>query len=475
MYSRFKRAFSERSLHSRTALAGLLITALPSFSQADTLLDIYELALKNDPQLKAAEATLKAGLESRNIALAALLPQVNGTASRKEFDREVQTTRTLDSGQNIDIAFDTDGDTNTYQVSATQALFDLSAFFNFAAGKKQSEKAKADFAVEQQSLITRVTTAYFNVLRAQENLKATQAEERATKRQLEQTQQRFDVGLIAITDVHESQAAYDSTVARRLENEGQLYTSMEALTQLTDASHGSLWTLNSSFKVTEPVPGNRQNWVDFALKRSPSILSAQFAADSAHSSAKAKAGAHGPKLSASYDWVDQDTEGESSVGFGNPTQAVEEKSFSINLSVPIFAGGGISAQRRQAYHQYNAAVHNRTLTQRRVVQNTKAAFIAVMTDVQRVKARKQAVVSAKSALEATQAGYNVGTRNIVDVLQAQRTLFGAIRDEANARFDYVVDMFKLKQEAGTLSPADIKYIESYLVAPEPAKASDYGV
>ena len=461
-----------------TALTGAFtvgLAGLSSVAHSDTLQDIYELALKNDPQLKAAEATYRAGLESKNIAFSSLLPQLSASAFYEDSESTTESVSFDDTTTPPSFSPNTsesEKETDGYSITLQQALIDFSAYFNFRAGEKLSEKALADFATEQQALITRVTTAYFNVLRAQENLKATLAEERATKRQLEQTKQRFDVGLIAITEVHESQAAYDSTVANRLGIEGELYTATEAISQITNHNHGALWQLSPEFAAAPPIPNKRQEWVNFALKNSPAIRSAILNSDAAYATAKSKKAGHLPTLGASYVYSDSSVDGTVKGGGFDPDAESDSKVFTLSLSVPLYSGGGVSAQRRQAYEQHQAANFNRELVQRRVIQNTKASFIAVMTDMQRLKARQQAIVSTRSALEATQAGYNVGTRNIVDVLQAQRNLYAAIRDEANARFDYIINMFKLKQEAGTLSPADISQLDSFLVKPEAPKASD---
>ncbi|WP_289083253.1 TolC family outer membrane protein [uncultured Spongiibacter sp.] len=450
-----------------------------SATSADTLLDVYELALKNDPQLKAAEATYRADLETEKLSRSALLPQVVGQAYYQdaETDRkakgigDVPAPTFLDPDATttgiIDQSTNTDSETEHYSVSLNQAIFDLPAWFSFKAGKKVTERAEAQLAFDQQALIVRVAEAYFEVLKARENLDASMAEERAAKRQLEQTQQRFDVGLIAITDVHESRAVYDSAVAQRLGFEGSLAIARENLTTLTGAEHGKLWPLSENFPIEPPVPVDRASWVDFALKNNYQLRVAQASSDSAYETARSKKMEHLPTISGSFSYSKEDLDGTSrfkpaSIFSTPPDNYTETEALRITLEVPLFAGGGISAGRRQAYEQYNAARHNAQLTQRQVVSATRAQHIAVSTDVQTVKARKLNIVSARSALDATEAGYEVGTRNVVDVLNAQRALYAAIRDYSNARYDYVLDMLQLKQNAGTLSPADIHQLNKWL-------------
>lgn len=448
---------------------------------ADTMRDIYELAVENDAQLKAAEATYRANLEVEKQALGAMLPQITGEASYQESDIEQQSTGVIVSNNNIINSQQLtlqDTDREAWSVSLTQRLFDLTAWFDFKSGKEVTRQAEAQLAFDQQNLIVRVAEAYLNVLRALDNLRASQAEERATQRQLEQTRQRFDVGLIAITDVHEAQAAYDTVVVQRLTDEGNLATAYEALSTLTGQQHSNLWLLDKDFPVQPPQPEKRAEWVDFALRNNYALKAAQYEAEASRQTASARKMEHLPKITGSFSYTDENLDGTRrtdpvSPFTTDPTSETESEVFLVTLQMPLFSGGQISAQRRRAYEQYNAAFQGSINTQRTVIRDTRARHISVSTDVQRVKAREQAIVSAQSALDATQAGYEVGTRNIVDVLQAQRVLFSSLRDYANARYDYVIDLFQLKQAAGILSPQDIYDLNQWLVAPEAPTANTY--
>jgi outer membrane protein len=449
---------------------------------ADTLLDVYELAVKNDPQLKAAEASYRANIETEKLGRSALLPQITAQAYYQDAEvdshtRSVSTSTGAfgNSSTVIDQKYNTDSETESYTISLNQALFDLPAWFTFRAGKKISEQAEAQLAYDQQELIIRVSEAYFNVLRGRENLDASKAEERAAKRQLEQTQQRFDVGLIAITDVHEARAVFDSTVAQRLGFEGNLAIARENLSSLTGQEHSNLWSLKSDFPITMPEPLDRAEWVDFALANNKLLKVSTTGAESAYQSAQAKKMAHLPTISGSFTTSKDDLDGTIHYppNLTAPSDSYSETdALRITLSVPLFAGGGISAGRRQAYEQYNAANYNAQTTQRQVITNTRAQHIAVYTDVQTVNARHQNIISTRSALDATEAGYEVGTRNIVDVLDAQRRLYAAMRDYTNARYDYVINVLKLKLNAGTLSPADIFHFNKWLQAADSVSLSD---
>lgn len=455
-------------------------------ARADTLGDIYDLALKNDGKLRIAEATFRANLETEQQARARLLPQISGDASYGASKRD-------QDGKGINV-FPTDNpeapylfgvqnqsiDTSTRQhgwsVGLSQQIFDLPAWFSFKSGRELSAQARAQFAHDQQDLIVRVAEAYFNVLRQWDNLQASQSEELANKRQLEQAQQRFDVGLIAITDIDEARAAYDASVALRLADEGNLATAYEALTLLTGQSHANLWLLSKDFPVLEPEPAERTEWVQFALDHNYALKAARFGVEAARENANAKRAEHAPKITGSLGYQKEHTDGSLDTNPASlfdlpPDSDTTTRTAQLRLTIPLYSGGFTSSQQRQAYERYNEALERRIDTERSIVQATRARFIAAHTDVQRTKARLQSIVSAQSALNATQAGYEVGTRNIVDVLQSQRTLFASRRDYANARYDYVMDMLRLKQAAGILSPQDIADLNRWLVAPDAPTAS----
>jgi outer membrane protein len=324
-----------------------------------------------------------------------------------------------------------------------------------------------------------VAEAYFNVLRAQDNLEASKAQEAANKRQLEQTQQRFDVGLIAITDVHEAQASFDLSVATRLGDQGNLGVSMEALSILTGQAHYNFWTLVSDYPITNPDPMDKDQWVEFALTNNYDLKVAKAARDASHNQAKSTKYEHMPKLTARLGYDDTNTNvntienvQNAFIGSNSFTNDVDGTSISVTLSMPIYTGGAISANSRRAYEQYNASLENYAGTMRTTVQTTRAFHLTVETDVARTAARKQAITSSQSALDATQAGYEVGTRNIVDVLNVQQSLYSAIRDYANTRYNYIINMLRLKQLAGTLSPQDIYDLNKWLEMPAAATASD---
>jgi len=469
-------------LHSRLrALITTSLLLLPAALRADTLLDVYELAVKNDPVIKAAEATYRAGREFEVQGRSQLLPQVGAQAEYGETDVTQKSTRTIPIGGETYTSasdYDVQDEEENYYLTLSQKLFDVPAWFSFKQGKQLSKQAEVQFAADQQELIVRTVEAYVLVLRAIDNLKSSRAAEAAFQRQLEQTQQRFEVGLIAITDVHEARAAYDLAVVNRLTDEGNLGVAYEALSVLTGQPHSNLWLLGEEFPVIDPQPGTAEEWVKLAMEGNLGLKVANYAAEAALQSSQASRAQHLPKITGQVNLLDTSTDGDNLDNIGRATYPTsvdtEGNSFMITMSMPLYAGGGISSQRRQSYENYIAARETHTSVMRDTIQFTRSLHLGVVTDVQRVKARKQAIVSAQSALDATTAGYEVGTRNVVDVLNAQQVLFTAIRDYANSRYDYVVRLLRLRKQAGMLSPEDVHALNRWLVEPKPATASGAG-
>lgn len=457
---------------------GFLLTG--SFAIGDTLSDIYKLALDNDARYKASEATYEANLETEKQALSAILPQIKASGGYSEKDTEESSRQVFEfegAPVNSVIDDDVDSDTTRYSLSLNQSILDLPAWYGYKSGKEVSKLAHAQFVVDQQDLIIRVANAYFEVLRSLDNLEVSKAEERASKRRLDDANQRFEAGVIAITDVHEARAVYDLTVVARLTDEGNVDIAYEALTVLTGQSHANLWQLSSDFPVTDPTPSERNNWVNLALETSFVLKAADYRTVAARYTARAKKMEHAPKIVGFYDYNDFSEEGDAdsnNTALNKPFDIDSKGSvWGVKLDIPLYSGGRISSQRRQAYKQYNAALQRQIDTRRTVVQSARALHIAVVTDVQRVKARAQAIVSSSSALDSTQSGYEAETRNIVDVLQAQRTLYSAIRNYANSRYDYVLDMLKLKQAAGILDIDDVDNLNKWMVDLAVSPGSQY--
>lgn len=470
-----RKIFSSALFCAVTSATGPLVLA-------DNLAEIYELSLRNDPTIRAAEATYKAGLEARILGRSKLLPQINATG-----DYGDSRTSTEGSFPVSDQLFPNDNDshakTSGWGVSLDQPLIDMPSWFGYTQGKELTRQSRAQFAADQQDLIIRVAEAYFNILRQLDNLNASRALEKANQRQLDQTQQRFDVGLIAITDVHEARAAYDLSVATRLSDQGNLGVALERLSILTGQRHDNIWLLKELYPIVNPDPMKKDEWVNFALDNNFNIKASAYARDAAHEQAKGSKSAHAPTLAARLGYREsyattQRTDNNAAPGLDDTHTFSNDQTgpaLSLKLTLPLYSGGFISASRRKAYEEYNRAQENYSGAVRNTVQATRALHLKTTVDVATTKARKLAIISSESAYDATQAGYEVGTRNIVDVLNVQQALFSAVRDYANARYDYVVDMLSLKNQAGTLTPQDVYELNKWLEPPEAPTLSRTGL
>ena len=433
-----------------------LIILLSGHLTAENLLDIYNEALENDPTFKAAEYSYLADKEIVVQGRAALLPSItlSGSTNWNEYYQDDVLQQEY----------------NSFSKSArvSQPLFRLDTWFNFKRSKSLTNAAEAEFAYEQQNLILRTAELYFGVLRAIDNLNAAISEEKAIKKQLDQAQQRYEVGLSAITGVQEAQLAYDLSKAARINNEGNLFSAREALNALIGREIFSLDELGENLQISSPFPNSKEDWVNLALKNNYQLKDSYLRKDAAKSNARSAASNHLPKIDIVGSGSDSETnqfnyEGFSINGQGIPVPAVTgRRNYAIQLSVPIFQGGAVSSRRKQAYSQYNQADENTLFTERRIIQEVRSQFSNVNTLVANVNAQKQAVISATSALEATQVGYKVGTRNVVDLLQAEKNLYSAEKNLANAKYDYILANLRLALAAGTIDPGDIIEINNLL-------------
>lgn len=305
------------------------------------------------------------------------------------------------------------------------------------------------------------------MLRAQDNLASTKAEEAAFKRQLDQSNERFDVGLSDKTDVLQSQASYDTARANRILAQRQVDDAFEALITLTNREYNSIQGIVHTLPVLAPTPNDAKAWVDTAAKQNLNLLASNYAVSAAEETLKQRKAGHAPTLDAVAQYKKGDND---ALGFSNPNPLtrygsdVEQRSIGLQLNIPIYSGGLTSSQVRESYSRLSQTEQQRESLRRQVVENTRNLHRAVNTDVEQVQARRQSIISNQSAVEATEIGYQVGTRNIVDVLDAQRQLYTSVRNYNNSRYDYILDNLRLKQAAGTLNPGDLQDLSRYLKA-----------
>lgn len=447
------------SLATKFGPMTLVAILLASQAQAVDLKQIYDLAVSNDPELAAAKATYMAKREVVPQARAGLLPYVSAQA-RTTANKQTSPTFYFDpvTGNPSLATLTQRYNTNNWSAQLSQPVFDLSRWFQFEQSRSVEAQAKDTFAAQQQDLIYRVADAYLGILEAQDKLSAAIAARDAVKRQLEQVQQRYDVGLVAITDVLESQASYDAATVNVISAQGAQTVTFEKLLRLTGQSFAQVNGLSENFPVVFPSPRNEDAWVDGALKGNLTIAAAQEGVKSARRGLQIARSGHLPTVTA--DLVYADSRNNANSAFSGSTKSTQA---TLTVNVPLFAGFGTHAQSVQASYDLEAAQKNLDLSRATVVENTRSLYSSITTDVARVSATKRGIVSSQSALDATETGYKVGTRNIVDVLNAQEVLYLAQSNYASARYQYIRDTLKLKQTVGSLSPDDIYDLNKYIV------------
>ncbi|MEO0442847.1 MAG: TolC family outer membrane protein, partial [Pseudomonadota bacterium] len=433
-----------------TLFATVFLLASSSIVSAETLLQIYDLAKQNDHEYKVALASYLANREAKNIARGALLPQLSLEGSYIDEDTDTESP-------NEGLAVDTDTETTSYNVRLEQAIINFNALNNFRSGKSTSNAAEAQLKADEQSLIIRSSEAYFNVLRAIDQLRTSKSVEKALATQLEQTQQRYEVGLISINDVYEVQAGYDSSLANRLDAEVNVGLQLEALAIITGQNHQRIAPLKDNFEATLPSPNDKQAWIESAQKNNSSLQVSRFNAEAARFDAKAAKADRLPTLAGSISYENRDRE----IDSGENDTDSDITTARIDLSFPLFRGGTLTASQRQAEQTSIFLRQQFLLDQRNTIQNTRSLFLSVTTDIAQIKARKQAIISGQSALQATQAGYEAGTRDIVDVVNAQRNLFEAQSEYFTALYDYIINILLLKEVAGGLSVEDLQALETW--------------
>ncbi|WP_251978869.1 TolC family outer membrane protein [Salinicola avicenniae] len=430
----------------RHAISLLIAASFAPAVHAADLLTITQDALNHSATLNSSRSTFNSTEAGQDVERGDLLPQISATGSLYRYNSlESQSVEGGSSSPTGSSSGDEDYNGSSLGVNVTQALFDASNWYEYQQSKKQVGQQALQLEIDQQQLLYDVSSAYFEILRAREVLEARQAQEKAINRQLEQAQEQFNVGLVAITDVNEAQAAFDSARAQRIAARNDLQISFEALERLTGQQYESIEGLDDDLPVEPPTPTNRSEWVNMAMASSPSIQYAQAAVDVAESSVDIAQAGHLPTLDAFADYSFSDNDRDQLRGHNEDLQV------GVQANLPIYTGGSTSAAVRQNTYSLEATQYDFEDQRRYTTQQVRSLFTQVANDVESVEAQRQAIVSSRSALEATRAGYDVGTRNIVDVLDAEQSLYESISDYADARYTYVTDLLQLRQQAGVLN------------------------
>ena len=445
-----KKGAAMKAVSKIKMVGGLLLGMYVSQASAEDLVDIYNLAVTNDPTVREARERYEASHTLIDQGKSQLLPTVSLQGQSARNANAPATGFSYAAGFN----------SHNWGLNINQNLLNFEAWYAFQSARQSDRQAATNLAIAEQDLIVRVATAYFDVLRSQDNLDAFIAEEEAAESILRQSEERFDVGLSTVTDVYQSQSSYDLARVNRLVEENNLAQRREALEVLTGESHNMLESLAEGFPVAPAEPAVMTPWEEAASENNLSVKAAEYQFEASKETVKSARARHLPTLTlgANYGY---NAESVNPFSFF-PGQANERASVGLTLTVPLYTGGLTSARRRQAYHNQNAAEEVLLFTRRAALQDIRNAFRSVQTDVVTVAARQQAIVSAESALEATEVGAEVGTQNVVDVVLALRTLYQAERDYANARYNYVINTLNLKRAAGALSPQDVMELNQWL-------------
>jgi outer membrane protein len=452
------------------ALALGACLAAPASAQ-ESLMEVYERALMNDPAIREAEATYLATAEVKPQARAFLLPTLNLGATRRHTFSDLQGSGVVDpvtgaaAGRQL-----SELDGVGYQLTLTQSVFNWSQYKTLQQADKQVVRAETDYRAALQGLILRVANAYFNVLAAEDNLAAAVSQRDSVSRQLEQSQRRFEVGLIAITDVQQSQAGYDDAVAFEIEAQRLLSTAHETLREIVGEIVPELAAPTDDLPLLTPDPANADDWVRVALDSNLALQSSRLAADVASDQIAIDKGSRLPEISLSANYSDDEQDRVSTLfnptfpnGRAIPsTQLPEGRSWTLNMTFPIYTGGRNRSLIQQSVYRHRAATEALERIARQTERQTRDSYLGVISEISRVRALRQSVESNRTALRATEAGFEVGTQTTVDVLASQDNLRQQETLYSRSRYDYMINLLSLKQAAGQLSEADVMQLDGWL-------------
>ncbi|GAB4349923.1 MAG: TolC family outer membrane protein [Immundisolibacter sp.] len=437
---------------------------------AEDLLAVYQQAVRNDAQLQAAAAARDAAHELKPQAFSFVLPNVQASAeTAKNTLRTQSTSFVTPSGR-------TEFNSHFWQLQLVQPLFNWQLIAGLGQADALVRQADNQYAFAEQELMLRTADRYFGVLSAIDNLAFAEAEKAAIGRQLEQAKQRFDVGLIAITDIHEAQARYDLTVAQEIDARKRVANAMEALREVTGTGYEALAPLAENLPLQPPAGEDVEVWVEQGVEQNPLVAAAREAVEAARKEIERQRAGHYPTLDVRATYLNSSANA-SRFGAGLDN---EDTIYTLQLNLPLFQGGRTSSLVRQAQKQFLETQQRLEQQRRSTSRETRDAYLGVNVAISRVKALAQALVSNQSALEATELGYRVGTRTSVDVLDAERELYRAKRDLASARYEYVLNVLRLEMAAGRLDVEDLQRVNGWLAqsadetASSTASASEAG-
>ena len=435
------------------AILALICFILPALSFADNLLDAFELAIESDPNLKAAQFARKALMEEHSQTLAKYFPTIVFYSTAGKTSQDLRA-----------VAFDDPNDSSirttvynelNFGIDLRQPIFNLKNFRSRNVSEVQVVQAELKYRTSQEALLFRVAERYFGVLAGTDKLNFARAEKNAIARQLNQTKERFKLGLIAVTDVHEAQARHDMALAQEIKAESDVANDKEVLRRITGADHQQLMMLKADTPLTPPSPSNLNDWIAAARDQNLHIASKKLEADLIKEKMEVLRAEHFPTLdfTATYGYNKS----------GGPFfQESLDANISLDFNMTIFKGNILASKVRQLKYQFDEKIQEIEEKEREILQQTRSAYLGILAGMSYVKALSQAMKSSEQALKATNAGFDVGTRTAIEVLDAQRELFRSQRDYASSRYEYMLNMLRLKMAVGLLSIDDLEQINSWL-------------
>jgi outer membrane protein len=415
-----------------------------------TLLKTFELAANEDPIFQAAQANYLAAREAKPQARSFLLPQINAGASYERTGQTTKRSSIVRGGLSSDI------ETTQYGLNLNQVIFNRDIFLGLDQADATVAQAEAELQAARQDLILRVAQAYFDVLGAEDTFRFTTAEKKAVGRQLEQAQKRFEVGLIAITDVKEAQANYDTAIADEIVARNNIDIARNGLAIIIGQFFGNLSKLSERMQLVSPEPEDPDQWMQRALEQNLQVVATRFAAETAGLEVKRQRAGHYPTLDMTASANQRNSTG------GILGAETGELSIGLELNLPIYSGGLVNSRTREAHFNHLQAQELLIQQRRDAAKLARDSYLNVIAGISRVRALKRAVESNQASADATRAGFEVGTRTSVDVLIALRALFNAERNYASSRYEYLLETLSLQQAVGILSVDDLENINKWL-------------
>jgi outer membrane protein len=453
----------------------LAFALLPAAAHAEDLLQTYELARSGDPQFSAAESGRLVTREGSVQARAALLPQIgaDATLSRNRSTNPGESTIDPDDDPTTpnDIFIsrsESETTTRDLSVNLRQMVYDHSNFTRLKSANALSEAADFRLDSANDTLITRTSAAYFEVLVQLETLAAAEAAETALKKQFDFASKRLEVGLAPITDVHEARAQYDSARANTILARNAVEDRYQALRELTGQPITNVKGLPEDFKPTLPESTGVEQWVETAISNNPALKAKEFELRSAEADISTARAGHYPTLYLNGSYGDTKTWGDNTFSStGGPFSSdIDNHNYGpfvgITLSVPIYSGGAIQSGVRQALAVRDVTEDELTQQKRALDRNTRNAYQVLVAGISEVEARRLALVSARAAYDASQVGLEVGTRTVLDVLNNQQNLFRAQLIYAQTKYNFLQARLLLEQAAGTLDVDDVQEVNRML-------------